>query len=230
VHFLLDSLCLQFADCDALPSVPSPPSAEDCINATAIDTSVFFGDSGNTDLTDVQAFPKAFECSLVGDSTKGVWYTLEGDGTCFYATTLGSGFDTILSVYTGEAFCQDLVCLTENDDGSGGGYGYGGYEGGFGLSSKVVWRTEMGQSYYILLGGLGISSGPYRFSLEVRGNLLCCVFYIVLRCDRPLLLLLQLLLPFSVLLSPLFTNLCACFYSILPRVTGYRLLPNSLQS
>jgi hypothetical protein len=171
MYVLFDSLCLQVTDCDALPS------AEDCVNATAIDTSAFFGESGNTDLTDVQVFPKASECSLVGGSTKGVWYTLEGDGACYNATTLGSQFDTILSVYTGEADCQDLVCLTENDDGSSGsGYGYGG---AFGVTSKVVWRTEVGKTYYILLGGLGSSSGAYRFSLEVGGNLLCCVFFCI---------------------------------------------------
>jgi hypothetical protein len=148
------------------------PSVEDCINAVVIDTSAFFGESGDTNEANVQGFPET--CPLVGESTRGVWYTLEGDGACYNATTLGSQFDTILSVYTGEADCQDLACLTENDDGVSSGYGYG-YGGGFGVTSNVVWRTEVGQAYYILLGGLGSSSGAYRFSLEVRGKRLCCV-------------------------------------------------------
>jgi hypothetical protein len=137
-----------------------------------------FTDSGNTSITNVQAFPEVFTCSLVGAATQGVWYTLEGDGACFNATTLGSRFDTILSVYIGEAGCQDLFCLIENDDGSNSGdngYGYGG----FGVTSNVVWKTEVGQTYYILLGGLASTSGPYRFSLEVSTSqavLLCVVF------------------------------------------------------
>jgi hypothetical protein len=130
-----------------------------------IDTSAPFADSGSTSFADVQAFPEVFTCSLVAEYTQGVWYTLEGNGACYNATTLGSLFDTILSVYTGEKDCQDLFCLTENDDGDNSGYG-------FGVNSNVFFRTEVGQTYYILLAGLGrFSSGPYRFSLEVR---ICC--------------------------------------------------------
>jgi hypothetical protein len=148
-----------------------------------IDTSAPFGDSGSTSFADVQAFPEVFTCSLVGESTQGVWYTLEGNGACYNATTLGSGFDTILSVYTGETDCQDLFCLTENDDGSNSGYGYG-----FGVTSNVFFRTEVGQTYYILLAGLySFASGPYRFSLEVRlfcavaGPCCCCCNCLLLR-------------------------------------------------
>jgi hypothetical protein len=35
----------------------------------------------------------------------------------------------ILSVYNGEAGCQDLLCLIENHDESSNGYGYGGVMG-----------------------------------------------------------------------------------------------------
>jgi hypothetical protein len=147
---------------------------DDCLVAENI-ASVPFTSSGDTQETLGQGFAEAQTCDLVRDFTQGVWFTLVGNGACYNATTLGSRFDTILSVYTGEADCQDLFCLTQNDDGSNSGYGYG-----IGLTSKVVFRTEVEQSYYILLAGIGSSSGSYRFSLEVRRTFLCC--------SRPLLL------------------------------------------
>jgi hypothetical protein len=126
-----------------------------------------------------------FTCSLVGESTQGVWYTLEGDGACYNANTIGSRFDTILSVYLGEAGCQDLFCLIENDDGINNGYGYGYGGDVVGVTSDVVWKTEVGQTYYILLGGFSINSGPYRFSLEVRRKQFYCVLYFCC-CSLPL--------------------------------------------
>jgi hypothetical protein len=171
---------------------------DDCLVATGIE-SVPFTSSGDTQDMLGQGFDEAQTCNLVEDFTRGVWFQLEGDGLCYNATTLGSTFDTILSVYTGEADCQDLLCLTENDDGrySGYGYGYGygygggfngtsngyGYGGGFNATSKVVWRTEIGETYYILLGGLAGQAGNYEFSLNVSAKpLLCCA---ALLCSDP---------------------------------------------
>jgi hypothetical protein len=139
---------VQLQDCGGIPS------SDDCVNATVLTGTPFIG-SGNTESADLQIFSEARSCSLVGPSTKGDWYVLEGDGLCYNATTLGSRFDTILAVYDGEKGCEGLICLDENDDG------------GFDLSSLVFFETEPGVSYYILVAGLGGQSGPYRFSLEV---------------------------------------------------------------
>jgi hypothetical protein len=187
-----------------------------------IDTSPY-ADSGSTSFSDVQAFPGAFTCSLVGDSTQGVWYTLEGDGACYNATTFGSQFDTILSVYNGEAGCQDLLCLIENHDESSIGYGYG-YGGVIGGTSNVVWRTEVGQTYYILLGGFGSNSGPYSFSLAVRREQFYFVLYFFV------LLLALAAVAVTALLIPvcLFTKPCVYFYSILPRADRLQTAPSFL--
>jgi hypothetical protein len=163
---------------------------DDCLVAKGIE-SVPFTSSGDTQDTLGQGFDEAQTCDLVEDFTRGVWFQLEGDGACYNATTLGSTFDTILSVYTGEADCQDLFCLTENDDGDNSGYGYGynnsgygygyGYVGGYNATSKVVWRTEIGETYYILLGGLAGQAGNFEFSLNVSAKpLLYCAVLLCL--------------------------------------------------
>jgi hypothetical protein len=153
----------------------SPAGKDDCLVAEII-ANVPFTSSGDTRETLGQGFDEAQTCELVEDFTRGVWFQLPGDGLCYNATSLGSTFDTTIMLYTGEADCEDLFCLIENDDGSSNsGYGYRsleendgyGYEGGFGVTSKVAWRTEIGETYYILLGGLAGQAGLYEFSLNV---------------------------------------------------------------
>lgn len=153
---------------------------DDCLVAETI-ASVPFASSGDTQETLGQGFEEAQTCSLVEDFTRGVWFQLAGDGLCYNATSLGSMFDTTIAVYTGDADCEGLLCLLQNDDGGSGGYGfnvttddgYGGY--GSDVTSKVAWRTEIGETYYILLGGLANAAGPYQFSLNVSAKPLCAV-------------------------------------------------------
>jgi hypothetical protein len=153
----------------------------DCLVAETI-TSVPFTSSGDTRDTLGQGFDEAQTCSLVEEYTRGVWFQLSGDGLCYNATSLGSTFDTTIMVYTGEADCEDLFCLTENDDGSSSGYGYGyggGFNttgGGFDATSKAEWRTKIGEMYYVLLGGLAGQAGLYEFSLNVSAKPLFCFF------------------------------------------------------
>jgi hypothetical protein len=147
--FLLDSPTLQTTDCSLLPS------EEDCANATLISSLSYF-DTGTTANRLAGFNEEAQSCSFVNVNTRGVWYTLVGDGLCYNASTGGTrDLDTTLSVYTGEPVCQDLACLAENDDSGGD------------LTSLVFWETEPGVSYFLLVAALGIQSGPYQLSVAV---------------------------------------------------------------
>jgi hypothetical protein len=156
VPFFLNYACtstrlshiLQATDCSVLPS------DDECVNATVISTLPYF--DTNTTANRLAGFDEAQSCSRVNADTRGVWYTLVGDGLCYNASTGGTqNLDTTLSVYTGELGCQDLACFAENDDG------------GSDLTSLVFWETEPGVSYYILVAALGSQAGPYQLSVDV---------------------------------------------------------------
>lgn len=154
--FLLKCACvsirfshvLQATDCVGIAS------NDECTDATVISSLPYF--DTNTTASRLAGFNEAQSCFYVTDVTKGVWYTLLGDGLCYNASTAGTqNLDTTLSVYTGEAGCQDLACFVENDDG------------GSDLTSLVFWETEPGVSYYILVAALGGQAGPYQLSVDV---------------------------------------------------------------
>jgi hypothetical protein len=110
------------------------------------------------------------ECYNVESSTKSVWYVVEGDGSCLSASTLGSNFDTVLAVYKGEG-CQGLTCVAQSE------YYY---------SDEVSWKTENGETYYILVGGSYRNAGSFFLQIEVRDESQCpsiCILYSkVCRC------------------------------------------------
>jgi hypothetical protein len=169
---------------------------EDCLVAESI-ASVPFASSGDTQETLGQGFDEAQTCFLVNDLTRGVWFQLSGDGLCYNASSLGSAYNAVIAVYAGDADCEGLVCLTQNfnntwyeseneDEDEDDDLrtevtteGYGGDDRrledeeendddfGLTLTSEVLWRTEVGETYYILLGGLFGDAGSYEFSLDV---------------------------------------------------------------
>lgn len=94
----------------------------------------------------------SFPCYNVDQSTKGVWYEVIGDGSCFSASTLGSNFDTVLAVYEGDG-CQGLTCTAQSE---------------FYFNDAVSWKTDVGVSYYILVGGSYGNAGTFVIEIEVR--------------------------------------------------------------
>jgi hypothetical protein len=96
--------------------------------------------------------PFPSECYNVEPSTKSVWYIMRGDGSCLSASTLGSNFDTVLAIYKGDG-CEDLTCVTQSE------YDY---------NDEVSWKTEIGEIYYILVGGSYGNAGSYFLQIEVR--------------------------------------------------------------
>ena len=85
---------------------------------------------------------------------RSVWHTWTGpaDGTVTM-TTRGSGFDTLLAVYGGNAV-SSLTPIASDDD-----------KGGF-YSSLVTFRVENGVDYQIAVDGLGGASGDIALSWE----------------------------------------------------------------
>ncbi len=95
------------------------------------------------------------ESAACGASTApGVWYRLEGSEQQLRAETCGSSFDTRLSVYEGS--CDQLVCVTNNDDSCG-------------LQSAVEWTAKEGSSYFVLVHGFGQSLGDFTLAISVQG-------------------------------------------------------------
>jgi hypothetical protein len=112
----------------------------------------YVGSGGPTSAPSSIFPPFPSECYNVEPSTKSVWYILEGDGSCLSASTLGSNFDTVLAIYQGDG-CQDLICVTQSE------YDY---------NDEVSWKTEIGEMYYILVGGSYGNAGVYFLQIEVR--------------------------------------------------------------
>ena len=84
----------------------------------------------------------------------GVWYVLSGTGDAFDITadTFGSTFDTKLGVFEGS--CDNLVCVSGDDDDSGT------------LQSKVEFVSTEGVDYYIYVTGFQQEAGDYTLTVE----------------------------------------------------------------
>ncbi|HPF92167.1 MAG TPA: hypothetical protein PLL57_16010, partial [Flavobacteriales bacterium] len=67
--------------------------------------------------TEATLDPEAFACGTT-ISAAGVWYSIVGTGEAITLSTCQDlAYDTKINVYTGS--CNDLVCVTGNDDGGG---------------------------------------------------------------------------------------------------------------
>jgi hypothetical protein len=82
-------------------------------------------------------------------TTKSVWYLVEGDGSCYTASAVGSAFNTVVAIYGGGS-CDRLSCSAQSEYGN-----------------VISWETQIGETYYILVGGLYDSSGDFSLSIEV---------------------------------------------------------------
>jgi subtilisin-like proprotein convertase family protein len=91
----------------------------------------------------------------VGPTSPGVWYSLEGTGgdiTVSLCPDEGGNatYDSKLTVYSGT--CQALVCIGGNDDACG-------------LSSRVDFFSNAGETYLILVHGFGGASGDFDLAV-----------------------------------------------------------------
>jgi hypothetical protein len=127
------------------PVIPSPPSSTDLppLNdqcAGAMDFSLLtFGSTATA-----TAHPELSDlnCGVDALDGAGVWYQVTGTGSELTASTCSeeTNFDTKLSLFTGS--CDSLQCVTTNDDQVGSECD---------VLSTVVWMSETGATYYILV-------------------------------------------------------------------------------
>jgi len=104
------------------------------------DTSVYTPDSG-------------LFCGVIANSPT-VWYSVVGNGNRFRATLCnGTTYDSGVSIFTGPD-CNSLTCVASDDD-------FCAFIG----PSQVTWDTLNGQTYYVVIGGFGTSSGFYSADL-----------------------------------------------------------------
>ncbi len=129
---------------------------DDCASAIALDlvgnleTGTLTGSvSGHTGNATDDTEPEDNSC---GSSTSGgVWYSVAGNGQAITTETCASGFDTRLSVFSGE--CGDLICVGENDDACGS-------------RSRVSWDSQEGKQYLVLVHGFSSSAGAYQLDVS----------------------------------------------------------------
>jgi hypothetical protein len=130
---------------------PSAPANDDCANAAVI--AIGGIDSGDTTLATADVAPF---CDTSDGTGGGVWYQVTGNGNQLVASLCSGNtlYDSKLRVYCGS--CAGLVCVAGNDDTCG-------------LQSEVVWDTDSGVDYLILVHGFSGSVGPYELGVFDNG-------------------------------------------------------------
>ena len=94
------------------------------------------------------AGPTGF-CGTTAGPT-GVFYQYIGTDEFVTASLCGSSYDTKINIYEGS--CDDLTCLTGNDDSCGS-------------RSESTFFAAAGTSYYIWISGFGSSTGSYELTM-----------------------------------------------------------------
>jgi hypothetical protein len=96
-------------------------------------------------------------CGLASGSTApGTWYIVTGNGMTVTASTcFGTGFDSQISIFTGN--CNNLECVDGNNNACG-------------LQSYVAWHSIPGEAYFILVHGSGTSLGSFALQISTEGS------------------------------------------------------------
>ena len=123
--------------------VPAPPPNDAFADATAIDPATL---PATVIGTNVAATGESSEPGGNG-ALNTVWWriTPAADGA-LTVDTFGSGFDTVLSIFTGTSV-DDLTALTANDNAGGGS------------QSEVTFAAAASTTYYIQVDGAGMGTG-----------------------------------------------------------------------
>jgi alpha-tubulin suppressor-like RCC1 family protein len=91
-----------------------------------------------------------------------VWFTWNAPTDCSVTLdTIGSSFDTLLAVYTGNVV-SNLSLVMADDDGAG-----------YQLNSKLSFSALAGTTYHIAVDGYGGSSGAFILNLATVEPLVC---------------------------------------------------------
>jgi hypothetical protein len=130
-----------------------PPTNDNIANATVITSSNYSGTVDNSAATTESTDPTP-QCAVTGPNastnprTKTVWWTMASTGTATVTvSTIGSSYDTTLSVWTGTP--GSLTNVACNDDVSTGQY----------TSALLTFATTTGITYYIMVAPFGPPDG-----------------------------------------------------------------------
>jgi hypothetical protein len=130
-----------------------PPANDNIAGATVITSSNYSGTVDNSAAT-TEATDPTPQCAVTGPNgstnprTKTVWWTLASTGTATVTvSTIGSSYDTTLSVWTGTS--GSLTNVACNDDVSTGQY----------TNALLTFATTTGTTYYIMVSPFGPPDG-----------------------------------------------------------------------
>jgi hypothetical protein len=147
-----------------------PPPNNECINAVgpmiispaSLDGSLETRYLGTT--VGASTLPGWNTCGGASITSPSVWYTVTGNGDILAVQTCwpGTSLDTKISIFEGS--CDNLVCVGANDDVTN-------VQGGCPdkpFASLTKWKSEVGQTYYILVSGYLDRVG--NFEINVQGT------------------------------------------------------------
>jgi hypothetical protein len=139
---------------DVICPVPPIPPGDECPTALAIE-SLPFSTSGDTSMFEPDGGLPA--CG-VGAAAPSVWYSMVGTGGVIEVSLCnGTSYDSALALFTGD--CGALTCLGSDDDGCGI----------FAGPSRMLFVSNPGQIYYIVVRGYGTSFGFYTLDVTDLG-------------------------------------------------------------
>jgi hypothetical protein len=126
---------------------PTAPPNDNFANRIALT-----GDTANATGSNIRATAEAGEPNQSGQINS-VWWTWTAPNTGSYnINTVGSGYDTWLSLFTGSDVSN--LSLVASDDDSGGG-----------LSSRIYLNATAGQTYQIAVEGWANRTGPINLNI-----------------------------------------------------------------
>jgi hypothetical protein len=138
---------------------------DQCNNATKV-AELPFKTSGTNAFSTPEALDSGvYGCNNINPEVVSVWYEVQGDGSCLTASLPSADFATNIAVLGGSG-CGNLTCLGE---------------GQYYNANQVTWKTEVGEAYFLLLGGFGTT---VNFDLEIEVRPMQCMP--VCRFRRPL--------------------------------------------
>jgi len=140
-HTILGLFCTQAGyDCPELPENLS------CETASEVTAFPFVG-TGSTVAASTSNGANS-SCFNVNSSSKGVWYSIIGDGACYSASISGLNFDAALALYNGT--CNNLTCTDQEDTL---------------FTNTISFETQVDDAYYLFVGGYFGSSGSFTLDI-----------------------------------------------------------------
>ncbi|HEY3296563.1 MAG TPA: choice-of-anchor J domain-containing protein [bacterium] len=139
--------------CAANACPPPPPANDLCANAIPVAI------PSQTAGTTVGGSEDTAPSCIVSSSAPNVWYTMVGNDHRVTVGTCTSSYDTQIRIFTGT--CGSLTCVTGDDDACDSPNGNG---------SRATFCTDLGVTYYIMVGGWSGANGTFTLDVADGDN------------------------------------------------------------